>query len=133
MQRAAAPYILILPSFLLAAAIILWPLKEIVSLSLHDVNRFGMLRDFIGMEHFRVLFADPDFIAATWRTLVWTAAVVLGTLIVSVPIALILNEDFYGRGVARILKRRLGLGVELSQPSIPGCVLRASARPNRAP
>ena len=77
MQRAAAPYILILPSFLLAAAIILWPLKEIVSLSLHDVNRFGMLRDFIGLEHFRVLFADPDFIAATWRTLVWTAAVVL--------------------------------------------------------
>ncbi len=103
MQRATAPYILILPSFLLAAAIILWPLKEIVSLSLHDVNRFGMLRDFIGLEHFRVLFADPDFIAATWRTLVWTTAVVLGTLVVSVPIALILNEDFYGRGFARIL------------------------------
>jgi multiple sugar transport system permease protein len=103
MQRATAPYILILPSFVLAAAIILWPLKEIVSLSLHDVNRFGMLRDFIGLEHFRVLFADPDFIAATWRTLIWTAAVVLGTLIVSVPIALILNEDFYGRGFARIL------------------------------
>lgn len=103
MQRATAPYFLILPSFILAAAIILWPLKEIVSLSLHDVNRFGMLREFVGLEHFRVLFADPDFIAATWRTLIWTACVVLGTLIVSVPIALILNEDFYGRGIARIL------------------------------
>ncbi|MEK1886805.1 MAG: sugar ABC transporter permease [Phyllobacterium sp.] len=103
MQRAAAPYVLILPSFLLAAAIILWPLKEIISLSLHDVNRFGMIRDFIGLQHFRVLFSDPDFIAATWRTLVWTASVVLGTLILSVPIALILNEDFYGRGIARIL------------------------------
>lgn len=31
MQRATAPYFLILPSFILAAAIILWPLKEIVS------------------------------------------------------------------------------------------------------
>ncbi len=103
MPRATAPYVLIFPSFLLASAIILWPLKEIVSLSLHDVNRFGMLRDFIGLEHFRVLFADPDFIAATWRTLLWTAAVVAGTLIISVPIALILNEDFYGRGIARIL------------------------------
>ena len=27
----------------------------------------------------------------------------LGTLIVSTPIALILNEDFYGRGLARVL------------------------------
>ncbi|EJN02336.1 sugar ABC transporter permease [Phyllobacterium sp. YR531] len=103
MQRASVPYFLILPSFLLAAAIILWPLKEIVSLSLHDVNRFGMLKDFIGLEHFRSLFANADFLAATWRTLFWTAAVVIGTLIVSVPIALILNEDFYGRGIARIL------------------------------
>ncbi|UGY11378.1 carbohydrate ABC transporter permease [Phyllobacterium pellucidum] len=103
MQRATAPYVLILPSFILAAAIILWPLKEIISLSLHDVNRFGMIRDFIGLQHFRVLFVDPDFIAATWRTLFWTASVVIGTLVISVPIALILNEDFYGRGIARIL------------------------------
>ena len=30
MNRLALPYLLILPSFLLAAAIILWPLEEIV-------------------------------------------------------------------------------------------------------
>jgi multiple sugar transport system permease protein len=103
MQRAIAPYILILPSFILAAAIIIWPLQEIVSLALHDVNRFGMLKDFIGLDYFRSLLVNPDFIAATWRTLLWTAAVVIGTLVASVPIALILNEDFHGRDVARIL------------------------------
>ncbi len=103
MARTATPYVLIVPSFLLAAVIILWPLKEIVTLATHDVNRFGIVRDFIGFDHFRSLFDDPDFIAALWRTLLWTAAVVLGTLVVSVPVALILNEDFYGRGLARIL------------------------------
>ena len=97
------PYALIFPSFLLAAAVILWPLGEIVQLSVHDVNRFGILRDFIGIAHFTALFHDPDFVAALWRTLLWTAAVVLGTLILSVPVALILNADFYGRGLARIL------------------------------
>ena len=86
-----------------AALVILWPLKEIVTLALHDVNRFGILRGFVGLANFRELFADPDFFAALWRTLVWTAAVVSGTLVISVPIALILNEDFYGRGFARIL------------------------------
>ena len=103
MGRTATPYILILPSFLLAAAVILWPLQEIVSLSLHSVNRFGILRDFVGLANFRALFADPDFVAALWRTLVWTVAVVTGTLVCSVPVALILNEDFYGRGLARII------------------------------
>jgi multiple sugar transport system permease protein len=103
MNRSVAPYLLILPSFLLAALVVLWPLEEIVSLAVHDVNRFGMLRAFIGLANFRELFADPDFYDALWRTLEWTAAVVSGTLILSTPIALILNEDFYGRGLARIL------------------------------
>jgi multiple sugar transport system permease protein len=103
MTRAATPYYLILPSFLLAAFIVLWPLGEIWQLATHDVNRFGMLREFIGLDNFRALFADPDFIAALWRTLIWTAGVVLGTLIVSTPLAIILNSDFYGRGLARVI------------------------------
>ena len=103
MTRSLTPYILILPSFLLAAAVILWPLGEIGLLASHDVNRFGIIREFSGLDSFRTLFADPDFFAALWRTLIWTVGVVGGTLIISVPIALILNEDFHGRGLARIL------------------------------
>lgn len=103
MHRSATPYLLILPSFLLAGVVILWPLQEIVTLSLHDVNRFGQLRGFVGLQHFQTLFADPDFIESLWRTLLWTGAVVGGTMLCSLPIALILNEDFYGRGLARIL------------------------------
>jgi len=103
MNRAATPYLLILPSFLLAALVILWPLLEIAQLATHDVNRFGIMKDFSGLDSFRTLLSDPDFYAALWRTLLWTVAVVGGTLLVSIPIALILNEDFYGRGLARIL------------------------------
>ncbi|MDQ0396392.1 carbohydrate ABC transporter permease [Labrys monachus] len=103
MGRRATPYFLILPSFLMAAFIILWPLYQIGQISLHDVNRFGMLREFSGLANFQALFADPDFLAALWRTLIWTLGVVLGTLIVSVPIALILNDDFYGRSIARVI------------------------------
>ena len=103
MPRGATPYLMIFPSFLLAAAIILWPVGEIVALAPHDVNRFGVIRGAFALDNFRELFADPDFFAVLWRTLAWTAAVVIGTLIVSTPIALILNEDFYGRALARVL------------------------------
>ena len=101
--RLAGPYLLILPSLLLAAFIILWPLKELVQIALHEVNRFGQLRDFAGMANFAALRDDPDFIASAWRTLTWTIGVVGGALIVSVPVALILNQDFYGRGIARVI------------------------------
>src|SRR3712207_599042 len=101
--RRASPYLLIIPSFLLAAFIILWPLKELVQIATHDVNRFGQLRDFSGAANFQALLGDPDFVASAWRTLIWTVAVVGGALLVSAPVALILNGDFYGRGVARVI------------------------------
>ena len=103
LRRLASPYLLILPSFLLAAFIILWPLKELVQIATHEVNRFGQLRDFAGAANFQALLSDPDFIASTWRTLVWTIGVVGGALLISAPVALILNQDFYGRGLARVI------------------------------
>ena len=54
----ATPYLLILPSFLMAAFIIFWPLYQIGQISLHDVNRFGQLREFAGLANFQALFAD---------------------------------------------------------------------------
>jgi multiple sugar transport system permease protein len=102
-RRLASPYLLILPSFLLAAFIILWPLKELVEIASHEVNRFGQLRGFAGFENFRALADDPNFIASSWRTLIWTLGVVGGALLISSPVALILNQDFYGRGIARVI------------------------------
>ena len=101
--RSLTPYLLILPSFLMAAFIILWPLKELVEIATHDVNRFGQLRDFTGFENFRVLANDADFLATIGRTLLWTGAVVGGTLLASLLVALILNDDFHGRSLARVI------------------------------
>lgn len=97
------PYLLILPGFLLAAFIILWPLYQLGAISLNDVNRFGQLRGFNGVENYVAVFTDPDFLGALWRTFIWTGAIVIGTLVVSVPVAMILNEDFYGRAIARVI------------------------------
>ena len=103
MQNRTLPYFLILPSLLLAAVVIFWPVVNLMEIATHDVNRFGQLRDFNGVENFSALFASPDFINAIWRTAFWTVAVVGGALLVSVPVAIILNMDFYGRSVARVI------------------------------
>jgi multiple sugar transport system permease protein len=101
--RQAAPIWLIAPSLLLALFIIGYPVFDLVRTATHEVNRFGQLRDFIGMAHFAGLFADPLFWDSLWRTLIWTGGVVLGTIAISVPVAMILNEDFAGRGLARVI------------------------------
>jgi multiple sugar transport system permease protein len=97
------PYLLLLPSLVLAAAVIFWPAGVLIEIATHDVNRFGQLGKYNGFANFRAVFADPEFTAALIRTGIWTLGVVGGALLVSIPVALILNEDFYGRDVARVI------------------------------
>lgn len=101
--RPGTPWLLIVPSFALACFIISYPFANIVYQSVHEVSRFGVVRGFTGLANFQAVFADPVFLETVQRTLVWTVAVVLGTVLFSVPIALILNQDFYGRGLARTI------------------------------
>ncbi len=99
----ATPLILTAPSLLLALFIIGYPLVDLATLASHQVNRFGMLRGFIGWRNFAEVLADPLFAGSLWRTLEWTLGVVGGTVLISGPVALILNQRFAGRGIARAL------------------------------
>ena len=103
MHNRALPYLLTLPSLILAAVVIFWPVWDLIQISTHEVNRFGQLRDYNDFANFWALVEDPDFLSALLRTGLWTVLVVGGALMVSIPVAMILNTDFYGRGVARVI------------------------------
>lgn len=103
MHNRALPYLLTLPSLLLAAVVIFWPVWDLIQISTHAVNRFGQLREYNDFANFWALVEDPDFLAALLRTGLWTVLVVGGALLVSIPVAMILNSDFYGRSVARVI------------------------------
>jgi multiple sugar transport system permease protein len=102
-QQRILPYLLVLPSVILTAMIIFWPVGTLVEIATHDVNRFGQLGQYNNFANFRAVFADPNFTAALVRTGIWTLGVVGGALLISLPLALILNEDFYGRDIARVI------------------------------
>ncbi|MDB5522457.1 MAG: sugar transporter, permease protein [Rhizobium sp.] len=97
------PILMILPSLLLALLIIGYPVIDLAWTSMQDVSRFGKLMGFTGFANFAEVFADPLFYASLWRTAIWTCAVVGGTLVISLPVAIMLNDDFYGRGLARVI------------------------------
>lgn len=88
---------------MLASGIILYPFAEILRLSVSTVSRFGQVRGFAGADNFARLLHDETFVGALVRTLEWTVCVVGGTVLVSLPVALVLNKDFFGRGLARTL------------------------------
>lgn len=94
---------LVAPCLLLSVAVIGYPIFDVVRMSLFDVSRTGYIREFAGLGNFARAFADPVFLQAAWQTLVWTVSVVGGTILVSIPVALILNEDFAGRTIARTI------------------------------
>ena len=96
-------YLMILPSFLLAAVILILPLYQITELSLSDVTRFGKFQGFAGLDNFIAVLTNDQFLAALWRTVIWTLGIVMGSLLISLPVAMILNEDFHGRGLARVI------------------------------
>ena len=99
----STPILMILPSLILAILVIGYPVVDLAFTSMQEVSRFGQLRGFIGFDNYAEVFSDPLFYSSLWRTLIWTVAVVGGTLVISLPIAIILNDDFYGRGLARVI------------------------------
>ena len=99
----SVPLALIMPSFLLALLIIGYPLYQLSTIAVHEVNRFGQLRGFVGTANFAHVLGDPLFAGSALRTLVWTVAVVAGTIAVSGPVALMLDKPFIGRSLARVL------------------------------
>ena len=94
---------LILPSILLPLLIIAYPIFDVFRASTHYVTRLGMVKGFIGLENFVELFQDSIFIESLIRTIWWTIFVVGGTQLVAIPVALMLSEDFWGRGVVRVI------------------------------
>lgn len=101
--KGATPLLMILPGLAMAIFIIGYPILDLAQTSLREVSRFGQLRGFVGFENFAEVFEDPLFYASLWRTAIWTVAVVCGTLAISLPVAMMLNDDFYGRGLARVI------------------------------
>src|SRR3984893_11482479 len=97
------PYLLVAPAFLLALFIVSYPFIDILRTATHEVTRFGILLRGNGIDNFLKVFADPLFKSSLWRTLSWTGLVVGGTVLISLPVAILLNTPFHGRAIARAI------------------------------
>lgn len=104
LKKNKVPFLLLLPSLIVFAGIMLYPLVYGIYLSFFKLTVLMEKPAFVGLSNFKTLFFDaPFFVAALRNTLIWSIAVVVSTTIVSFATALLLNERLVGRRLLRTL------------------------------
>ncbi|WP_420802379.1 carbohydrate ABC transporter permease [Streptomyces taklimakanensis] len=103
--KRSLPYVLIAPAGLLMLGFIAYPMLSVLYYSLQHYNVTKPWRNgYAGLENFReIFFEDPLF----WQTLAfsakWVVVEVGLQLVFGLALALIVNQTFVGRGIARAL------------------------------
>ncbi len=97
--------LLILPAGLLIAVVTIYPLLRsfTISLSKWDLTKNSATHAFVGLDNYRYVLHDPTFWQSVKITLIFVIGAVSINLTLSLLISLLLNRDFRGRDVVRML------------------------------
>ena len=102
-ERSGASY-----GYALMAPLLAWlfltivvPLGYAVYLSLTDTGIIGAGASFIGLENYTRVLGDGAVIAAFGRSVLWALGGAIVQTVLALATALVLNQHFRGRGVAR--------------------------------
>lgn len=95
------PYIWILPSVLLMAIFIVVPIGFVFRMSFSKISKAGLIKGFCGLDNFRKVLGSSVFSMVLKNTIVWTIAVVGLSTLLGFILAIILNNNFKGRKIAR--------------------------------
>lgn len=101
--RTAEPYLWILPSVILMAIFIIVPIYYVFKMALSEVSKSGIIKGFAGFANFAKVLQDASFGMVMKNTLVWTIAVVGLSTLLGFILALLLNNKFHGRKIARAI------------------------------
>ena len=99
-----------LPRLLMAPAVatlFLWMIVPLVMSIYFSLVRYNLMqpgdKDFIGLANYEYFFTDPDFFASVSNTLLLLGSVIGITVLLGIALALLVNENFPGRGLVRVL------------------------------
>jgi multiple sugar transport system permease protein len=104
MQRKTTiwPYLLVAPALAVVLAVVFVPAINAIAMSFqsYDLRRPSSI-GFIGLKNYAAVLADPLFWRATLKTILWVGFGVGLQFVFGFALALLLNQDFAGRGIVR--------------------------------
>ena len=102
--RGVRTWPLMAPSVALLLVWMIVPLAMTLWFSFQRYNLLNpMISGFAGWGNYRFLLTDPALFTAMANTLILVGASLVLTVVFGVLLAVLLDQDFYGRGIARLL------------------------------
>lgn len=93
----------LLPAYLAMFSISAYPLAHNLVTSFYGEAAVGQAAPFVGVKNYQAIVTTPAFAGAVGRTLIWTIGVVGIAFTVGLGLALLLNQNFAGVRLARVL------------------------------
>lgn len=80
---------------------IVLPALHAIQLSFYDQESFISKATFVGLANYGEVLGDPVFWRALLNGIIFAAASIILQIVIGIGFALILNQQFFGRGLAR--------------------------------
>lgn len=92
----ALPWLLLAPQLAVVAVFFFWPAGQALLQSLQQQDAFGTSTEWVGLENFRQLFADPSYLASFKTTAAFSVAVASSGLAISLVLAVFADRVVRG-------------------------------------
>ena len=100
----ALPYGLLTPAVVVTLLVVFLPMLLAVATSFYELVLFKpKATRFIGLQNYVDLMSDPVFWSSLRRTVLWIGLTVPAQMLLGLVAALVLNQPFFWRGLARAL------------------------------
>ena len=96
-----APYLWLLPSIILISVFVVFPILIVFRLSFSDISKAGVVGGFVGLKNYIDAVHLPAFGTVMKNTFWWVISVVGLSTLLGFIIAMVMNQKFRGRKIAR--------------------------------
>jgi multiple sugar transport system permease protein len=90
--QSAAAFICLAPALVLILVFVIFPTIQVFYLSLKNWSLTKRTKDFIGLENYRFLFSDPNFLKAIRNTFLYSAIKLPLDLVLALGVAVLLDK-----------------------------------------
>lgn len=92
-KKSILPYCLIIPSMVFLLVFYIYPILYNTYLSFFDWNLVSPTMDFVGIDNFKALFSDREFLEVISNSLIYMGATVFFTVAIALLLAIWLNKN----------------------------------------
>jgi sn-glycerol 3-phosphate transport system permease protein len=95
------PYLLLAPQLAVTLVFFFWPAGQAIHMSVLSQDAFGQSTTFVGLDNFKEVLGDPDYLKTLWRTLIFSGAVAVCALVPALLFAVMAERVVRGAGFYR--------------------------------